>query len=124
MQSYTEEELAQAFHLMWDNYPEQVRLIRRDHTIVAGNALYLEMGGKTGGKCNEGPPKFHKGCRAMEALKDGKAKSVKHEPGEFESFWIPVAGTEDYYIHYTNGADAAYRRMLEQGFQPPKPQEA
>ena len=25
---------------------------------------------------------------------------------------------------YTNGADAAYRRMLEQGFQPPKPQEA
>ena len=45
MQSYTEEELAQAFHLMWDNYPEQVRLIRRDHTIVAGNIYDMAGGG-------------------------------------------------------------------------------
>ncbi len=50
---------------------------------------------------------------AIEALKDGKAKSVKHEPGEFESFRIPAAGTEDHCIHDANGADAAYRRRPE-----------
>ena len=121
MREHSEEELIQAFHMMWDNYPEQVRLIHRDHRIVAGNALYLEMGGQVGGKCNIGPPEFHKGCRAMEALREGKAKSIRHEPGEFESFWIPVAEAPEYYIHYTNGADAAYRRMLEQGFKPPVP---
>ena len=59
----------------------------------------------------------------MESLKDGKAKSAKHEPGEFESFRIPAAGTEDHCIHDANGADAAYRRMLERGFQLPKPPE-
>ena len=121
MSAHTEEELIRAFHLMWDNYPEQVRLIRRDHQVLAGNALYLEMGGQVGVKCNVGPAEYHRGCRAMEALGEGKAKSMKHEPGEFESFWVPVAGETEYYIHYTNGADAAYRRMLEQGFKPPVP---
>ena len=33
-----EQKLIEAFQLMWGKYPEQVRLIRKDHTIVAGNS--------------------------------------------------------------------------------------
>ena len=31
-----EQKLIEAFQLMWGKYPEQVRLIRKDFTIVAG----------------------------------------------------------------------------------------
>ena len=116
MEHRTEEELVQAFHLMWDNYPEQVRLIRRDYQVVAGNPAYLRMGGQVGGKCNVGPAEFHKGCRAREALDAGETKTVRHEVGDFVSFWVPVKG-EDYYIHFTNGAEEAFRKMMEQNAQ-------
>ena len=38
-------ELIEAFHLMWDRYPEQVRLIDRHFTVIAGNPAYVEAGG-------------------------------------------------------------------------------
>ena len=42
MNKYTEEQLIEAFHLMWDNYPESVRLIDRTLRVVAGNHLTIE----------------------------------------------------------------------------------
>ncbi len=38
----TREELIEAFHLMWDRYPEQVRLIDRSFLVIAGNPAYTD----------------------------------------------------------------------------------
>lgn len=46
MNQYQEEEIIQAFHLMWDNYPESVRLIDKSFTVLAGNKVYQSRGGK------------------------------------------------------------------------------
>ena len=44
----------------------------------------------------------------MNALKTQETKSISSEIGgtAMESFWVPVAGAPDYYVHYTNGLAA------------------
>ena len=120
MPNLPEETIVQAFHLMWDSYPEQVRLIDGTYRVVAGNPAYLQAGGQVEVKCNVGPAEFHRGCQAQAALKSGETKSVRHDEGGFESFWIPVAG-EGYYVHFTNGMNEAIRKMMEQMGKPPAP---
>jgi hypothetical protein len=114
-----EEEIILAFHLMWDRYPEQVRLIDRHYRVAAGNPAYIRAGGQTEVQCNVGPAEMHKGCQAMSALNSGETKSDRHQAGEacFESFWIPVAKEGEYYVHFTNGLNDAIRRMTEQAAQ-------
>lgn len=73
----TQEELICAFHAMWDNYPEQVRLIDKTFLVLAGNKAYTAVGVP---------------C---------------------ESFWVPVEGETDYYIHYTNGLNEAIARLTK-----------
>ena len=114
MQNKTTEELIEAFHMMWDNYPEQVRLINRTFLVLAGNPAYLDAGGKIGVHCNkEGDPEGHRGCRAMAALKAKETRSVKtvFNGVAWESFWVPVAGEDDYYIHFTNGLNEAIAKF-------------
>ena len=109
MQKKSKEELIEAFHMMWDHYPEQVRLIDRHFLVLAGNPAYIEAGGKTGIRCNAKNPELHKGCQAMAALNSREARKKDSVVGgmPWESWWIPVAGETDYYIHYTNGMKAA-----------------
>jgi len=116
MAGFSEEETVRAFHLMWDNYPEQVRLIDRNYRVVAGNPAYIGAGGQTEVHCNVGPAEMHRGCQAQAALKSGETKSVCHPAGDIraESFWIPVAGDGEYYVHFTNGLNEIIRRMAEQ----------
>lgn len=114
MTQITEEELERAFHLMWENYPEPVRLIHRSFRVVAGNAAYLRTGGETGVQCNVGDPSFHRGCQAMNCLKLREARmvSTKVEGVPWTSYWIPVADTEDYFIHFTDGINATIAKKL------------
>ena len=115
----TKEELISAFHAMWDNYPEQVRLIDRTFLVLAGNKAYLAAGGEVNIRCREqGPPEGHAGCRAQEALKAGETRSVYNELAGVpcESFWVPVQGETDYYIHFTNGLNEAIVKLKENGF--------
>ena len=116
MSKLPEETIVQAFHLMWDAYPEQVRLIHRSFRVVAGNPAYIMAGGQTEVKCNVGPAEFHKGCQAMASLKSGETKSQRSQVGDtlWESFWVPVAGEEDYYVHFTNGLNESIRKYVEQ----------
>ncbi len=111
----TREELIEAFHLMWDRYPEQVRLIDRSFLVIAGNPAYIQAGGQTGVRCNVGDPAFHRGCQAMTALNAGETRTMKTEVGgiAWESFWVPVAGEEDYYIHFTNGLNESIRQYAQ-----------
>ncbi len=114
-----EEEVVRAFHLMWDSYPEQVRLIDRRYRVVAGNPAYIGAGGQTEVQCNVGPAEMHRGCQAMNALRSGETRSVCHQAGDtrVESFWIPVAGEGEYYVHFTNGLNEVIRKMTEQAAQ-------
>ena len=41
METDKKEELVRAFHMMWDNYPEVVRLIDRRFNIIAGNPAFF-----------------------------------------------------------------------------------
>ena len=111
----TKEELIEAFHLMWDRYPEQVRLIDRSFLVIAGNPAYTQAGGQTGVRCNVGDPAFHRGCQAMTALNTGETRTTKTEVGgvTWESFWVPVAGEEDYYIHFTNGLSESIKQYMQ-----------
>ncbi len=100
-----EEKIVEAFQMMWGRYDEPVRLIHRSFRIVAGNDAYMANGGVTGVKCNAAHPELHKACRAMEALKGNSTKtvvsSINGDP--CTSYWIPVSGYPDYYIHFSNG---------------------
>ena len=42
----SKEQMIEAFHMMWDHYPEQVRLIDRTFLVMAGNRAYLAAGGR------------------------------------------------------------------------------
>jgi hypothetical protein len=114
MNQITEEELERAFHMMWEHYPEPVRLIHRSFRVVAGNDAYLKTGGVTGVKCNVGDPAFHRGCQAMNALKTGEAKLLRTEVEgmPWTSYWIPVEGAADYFIHFTDGISATIAKKL------------
>ena len=61
---------------MWDNYPESVRLIRLSFRVLAGNPVYMKMGGQTGGKCNVGDPALHRGCQAMACLRSRETRCI------------------------------------------------
>ena len=109
------DEYVRAFHMMWDNYPEPVRLIDRTFTIVAGNKLYMKNSGGRflGTKCNQaGDPSLHRGCKAMESLRTGEARIVtaNMEGVRWDSYWVPVEGTDELYVHFTDGI-SAYREM-------------
>ena len=113
MEKTHEQEYIQAFHMMWDNYPEAVRLIDRRFNVLAGNPAYTAMGGETGVKCNVGDPALHKGCQAMNALRTGQAKTLKSEVNGvvWESYWVPVTGTDELYVHFTNGLNETIAKM-------------
>ena len=114
MESVNEQELVKAFHMMWDNYPESVRLIDRKFRVVAGNPVYMKMGGQVEIKCNTGDPIIHKGCQAMKCLKERETRTLETEVEgvPWLTYWIPVDGTEDYYIHFTNGMNAFIAKKM------------
>ena len=120
MENSSEQELIRAFHMMWDNYPESVRLIDRKFRVVAGNTAYLQMGGQVEIKCNTGDPALHRGCQAMACLKARETKKLvtEVEGVPWDTFWIPVEGTEDYYVHFTNGLNAYIAKKMAEGAVP------
>ena len=114
MDTVDREELIRSFHMMWDNYPEMVRLIDRKFNVITGNPLYFQMGGQESVKCNTGDPALHKGCQAMNALKTQETKTLRSEVEgmTWEAFWVPVSGSSDYYVHFTNGFNAYVARKM------------
>lgn len=65
-----DQDVIQAFHLMWDNFPESVMLINKEREIIASNKVGQNVGRLPGIKCSSLQPLgSHKGCKANEALK-------------------------------------------------------
>lgn len=107
------EQIIEAFDMMWGNYPEPVRLIDRSFLIVAANEAYIKTGGQINVNCNVGDPAMHKGCQAIAALNSGETKTMTAEIGgkQWDTYWVPVKGSDDYYIHFTNGMNAFIEMM-------------
>ncbi|MHB8074676.1 hypothetical protein [Desulfosporosinus fructosivorans] len=108
-----ENKLIAAFKMMWGKYHEPVTLIHRSFTIIAVNEACKATGQVAGVKCNAKNPELHKGCLAMEALKTNEPKMVvsKRDGIDWTSFWIPVSGVPDYYIHFTNGLNEYMEKL-------------
>ncbi|MDO5518454.1 MAG: hypothetical protein Q4F66_12945 [Clostridium sp.] len=103
---FTEEEIISAFNLMWEKYPEPVRLINKKFMIVAANSAYKALGGAAGVRCNTlGTPELHKGCGAMKSLKTQETQILTSEKEnvKWTTYWIPVNESPDYFIHFTDG---------------------
>lgn len=103
--------IIEAFHTLWDTFPERVRLIRKDRTVLAVNKAAQALGMKTGVRCVDQPPvEGHIGCLANASLKDGAGKYGVTPNGARLRFWIPVSGRDDLYVHFsipTNGLSAS-----------------
>jgi hypothetical protein len=60
--------LTDAFHLMWDEFPEGVILVHKDRTIIATNKAGEKPGCQINTKCFARPPiGGHQRCKANEA---------------------------------------------------------
>lgn len=114
--AYTEEQLIEAFNMMWGKYPEPVRLIDKNEIIIAGNEAYLATSGPEmiGTCCRDlQPAELHIGCRHAKCIKTGEAqmKDVEHFGVTWHTYWVPVAGAPDYLVHFSNGIMETYAKM-------------
>ena len=105
-----------AFEMMWGKFPEGVMLIDKSKNILAVNAACAAVGLSAGMICsNIGPPESHKGCLANQAIVEQKAKYKKINTNgkEFISFWVPVDGQDNLYLHFSVGMMVDYDSCSE-----------
>ncbi|WP_319582240.1 hypothetical protein [uncultured Pseudodesulfovibrio sp.] len=97
-----------AFDTMWGLYPEPVMLIHACRDVLAVNRRAEELGIGSGIKCHSLYPreKTCPGCLANRMLKSGEAErkgALFPQTGRFlDSYWVPVKGVSDVYIHFGN----------------------
>lgn len=107
-----DEKVIEAFHLMYDNFPEPAQLAHKSKRIVALNPASEAIGRRPGMICaKHGPPEAHTGCLAVKAVKEQETKWViKEDPAgqKFAVLWLPVAGHPDFFIHFSAGKLAFY----------------
>jgi hypothetical protein len=99
-----------AFHLMWNKFPEPVLLIQKDRTVLAVNLMAQKAGVQPGIKCfslnPEGAPDGKcRQCRADEALGQSVAMhaEVTRNDKTLRTYWIPLDDASDIYVHFTLG---------------------
>ena len=105
------EEVVKAFRMMFDNYPESAILVNKDRDIIAVNKLAPATGRVEGIKCaTVPPPEQHNGCKLGEAAAAGQAAYRKKTGalGDVISFWVPVEGHPDYFVHFSVGSIKKY----------------
>jgi hypothetical protein len=105
------------FHIFWDNFPCPVMLVHKDRTIIAVNKAGQAVGCPVGIRCaNIGEKKHHAGCRANNALREQtgvrEVAYYEHLGQVIDGYWIPLAGSEDLYVHFgidiTDYADSRF----------------
>jgi len=112
------EEIRSNFHLFWDNFPFPVMLVHRDRTILDRNTAGEGVGYIPGSRCADmGKKEDHRGCLANQALREQAAKRVvgyvEAASAVFDSYWVPLAGSEDIYLHFfTDITEYAAERLL------------
>jgi len=108
------EEIIQAFHLMWDNFPEAVMITQKSREIVAVNKKAAEFGVKPGIKCSSmGKPENHKGCMCNAACDTGEVQICTYEGafGKAYGYWIPISEKPEWIIHFGVGYAFEYPKI-------------
>lgn len=108
--------LERAFQLMWGKFPEPVQLTHKNREIIALNAACAQFGRKQGMKCSShGAPEAHRGCLADQAMRTQQAvyKKVKYGEKEMITYWLPVAGYPDLFLHFSIGVTINYDEIPE-----------
>lgn len=106
--------LIEAFHLMWGNFPEPATLVHKSKEVIATNLACEGIGLAKGMNCaTHGPAEAHKGCLANKALRSQQAAYKKAKYGEREiiSYWLPVDGYPELFVHFGVGATINYSTM-------------
>lgn len=110
-----DEKLLEAFHLMYDHFPEPVMLSHKSRLVMAANPVCVKMGRKPGMICAKlGTGLIHKGCQAAKTVAEHKAvykmAGARNAWGEdFISFWLPIDGYPDFYVHFAVGSTVNYK---------------
>ncbi len=103
--------VVEAFQLMWGNFPEPVTLVHKSREIIAVNKVCKDIGRTEGMNCAKlGEPENHKGCLANQALATQQPAFKKLKFGEREiiSYWLPVDGYPEIFIHFGVGVTIDY----------------
>ena len=110
---YLPQDVVDAFHLMWGNFPESVSLVHKSRQVMAVNKAMERQGiVKPGMTCAQiGTPEAHKGCLANKALASGEAAFVHMPlPGrDGVGFWIPLDDYPDFFVHFSVGLTIDYK---------------
>ncbi|MCR5756826.1 MAG: hypothetical protein K6F95_02840 [Selenomonas sp.] len=110
----TDQEVIQAFHAMWDKFPEPVTITQRSREIIAVNKKAAEFGLKPGIKCSSiGKPEDHKGCLCNKAIDENEAIGVAYEGpyGKAYGYWVPVAERPEWILHFSVGRAVEYPEL-------------
>lgn len=101
MDEMNEQELLKQFHVFWDEFPGPVRLIDKNHRVIASNGIAEKKGFIAGVCCAAvGEPCSHRGCKASLMLKSGKAQTDRPANDRIRG-WVPLQGYPNVYVHYT-----------------------
>ncbi len=101
----------EAFQLMWGNFPDPALLIHKNREIIALNEAGRKMGRVAGTICSSyGGPEAHRHCLANQALATGRPAFVKRKNGARDriSYWLPLEGQPDLFVHFIVGAMVDY----------------
>ena len=80
-----EQKVIESFHMMWDNFPDPVMLIKKSRDIYAVNKKAASLGLTTGIKCSSiGAPEKHKGCLCNPLTKLTKAPLARPMASGFQ----------------------------------------
>lgn len=110
----SDNEIIQAFHMMWGNFPEAVVITQKSREIVAVNKTAENFGLKPGIKCSSvGKPENHKGCQCNKAVDTGEAVICTYEGnfGKAYGFWIPIPEKPEWVIHFGVGYAFEYPKI-------------
>lgn len=95
------EELIKAFHMTWDEFPGQARLINSKSETIAINKFAASLGMEVGQICAKfGALESHKGCLKSAVLKEKIAK-IDRPNEEKVRGWLPVEGYDDVAVHFS-----------------------
>ena len=94
-----EQDAVAMFQATWEHFPSRARLIRRDRTVLAVNAVARAEGLTAGVRCIDQPPiEGHRDCLANQALKQRRGLFRFADDGTV-MFWAPLEGFDGLYVH-------------------------
>ena len=95
------EELIQAFHLTWDEFPGLARLIDKKNLVIACNKAALSAGLCDGQICAKiGAPESHRGCKKALTLSTGTPQWERPVENRIRG-WLPVQGYPEIVVHFS-----------------------